>query len=440
MKFMMIGKGLGMMTAICFVSGSVVSAQQDPLEQITAMEQRITHLEARLARYESRDNATQNQLSRVQRQVDSVRQKIDDVQAPSNGSLIAGIDMSVGATMVYQFTDKANGASLSKNSEDVGDASYSVDLEFTKEFEDYGAALVLFEAGEGAGVEDELQVFSNVNFDATGGDSNPGIVEAWYEQYMGSATLRFGKLDPTYLIDNNDYANDEAGQFLGRIFRNNPAVAFADNGVGVRLALAPHDRIEIESIAMDGDGDWDDVLEDLFYAGQVNVKANFWDRPGNYRFYAWASEADHIKWDDGSQVKEDNYGFGISFDQELTDDLGVFARYGWQNPDVYAVGASESLEQSCSIGAQLAGRTWDRENDVLGLALGMVIPSDEYKNSNSALKADTERHLELYYSYMVNDHVTVSPDLQVIWDPYGGDAVNGDKTIIVGGIRSQIDF
>lgn len=440
MKFMMTGKGLGMMAAMCFASGSVVSAQQDPLEQMAVMEQRIAQLEERLAQYESRDNATQTQLSRVQRQVDGVEQKIDDVQAPSDGSLITGIDMSVGATMVYQFTDKASGDSLSKNSEDAGDASYSVDVEFTKEFEDYGAVLVLFEAGEGAGVEDELQVLSNVNFDATGGDSNPGIVEAWYEQYVGPATLRFGKLDATYLIDNNDYANDEAGQFLGRIFRNNPAVAFADNGVGVRLALAPHDRIEIESIAMDGDGDWDDVLEDLFYAGQINLQANLWDRPGNYRFYAWASEADHVRWDDTAQAKEDNYGFGFSFDQALTDDLGVFARYGWQNPDVYAAGASESLEQSYSIGAQLAGRGWDREEDVIGLALGAVIPSDDYKNSNSALKADTERHLELYYSYKVNDHLTVSPDLQVIWDPYGGDAANGDKTIIVGGIRTQIDF
>jgi len=30
--------------------------------------------------------------------------------------------------------------------------------------------------------------------------------------------------------------------------------------------------------------------------------------------------------------------------------------------------------------------------------------------------------------------------LQVIWAPYGGDAANGDKTIVVGGLRAQVDF
>lgn len=64
---------------------------------------------------------------------------------------------------------------------------------------------------------------------------------------------------------------------------------------------------------------------------------------------------------------------------------------------------------------------------------------DEYKKVNS-LKAKSEEHLEAYYSFKVNDHLTLSPDFQVIWDPYGGDATNGDKAIVVGGLRTQVDF
>ena len=129
----------------------------------------------------------------------------------------------------------------------------------------------------------------------------------------------------------------------------------------------------------------------------------------------------------------------VDFSQELTDNLGVFARYGWQNPKVYLNGEDFSLEQFWSAGFQLSGNLWGRDEDVLGLVFGQVFPSDDYKNANN-LRAKSEDHLEVYYSFKVNEHLTLSPDLQVIWDPYGGDAVNGSKTVVVGGMRTQVDF
>lgn len=438
-------KSLVLVVCLClFIASNQKKGYAEPneelLQRMEQMEGKIKELEGRLAVYEKKEKGNEAKLSQVEEKVDGFEGKLEEAKTSDIGSLTEGIEIGAGATFVYQFTDKANGDDLSQNSEDVGDASYSVDLELSKEFDDYGKALILFEAGEGAGVEDELKVFSNVNFDATGGDSNLGVVEGWYEQYIGPATLRFGKLDPTYLIDNNDYANDEASQFLGRIFRNNPVVAFADNGAGLRLALSPNDLVDIESIVMDGDGDWEDLFEDSFFAGQINIKPNLFDRSGNYRFYGWGSDREHTKWDDVTRTKERNYGFGLSFDQEVNNNMGIFARYGWQNPEVYLNGEDFSLEQSYSVGMQVAGSSWNREDDFFGLAFGGVIPSDDYKKSNSTLKADTEHHLEAYYSYKVNDHLTVSPDIQVIWDPYGGDATNGDKTIIVGGIRGQVDL
>ncbi len=416
---------------------SAEPTNEELVKRIELMENRIKELEGRL---EKQGKGTETKLSEVEGKVSGLEGRLEEAKSQGIGALTEGIEIGAGATGVYQFTNNANGDDLSQNGEDTGDASYSVDVELSKKFEDYGKALILFEAGEGAGVEDELKVFSNVNFDATGGDSNLGVVEGWYEQYMGPLTVRIGKLDPTYLIDNNDYANDETSQFLGRIFRNNPAVEFPGNGAGLRMALSPNDRIDIESIVMDGDSDWEDMFEDTFYGGQINFKPKLLSRPGNYRFYGWGGDREHTKWDDSAQTKEDNYGFGLSFDQEVADGIGLFARYGWQNPEVFLNGEGLSLEQSYSAGVQLAGAAWNRNDDVLGLAFGGVIPSDDYKKSNSDLKADTEHHLEAYYKYKVNDHLSVSPDIQVILDPYGGDAVNGDKTIVVGSIRSQIDF
>ena len=81
-----------------------------------------------------------------------------------------------------------------------------------------------------------------------------------------------------------------------------------------------------------------------------------------------------------------------------------------------------------------------RLDDVLGIALGEVFPSDDYKKAESLRRAKREGHVEAYYRYRVNEYLTVSPDLQVIWNPYGKDASGGDETVIVGGIRSQVDF
>jgi len=268
------------------------------------------------------------------------------------------------------------------------------------------------------------------------------VTEAWYEHYFSALplALTFGKIDPTSYVDTNEYANDECAQFLGRIFRNSPVVEFPDdNAAGVRATIEPVDFLDVELAAMDANADWEDAFDNIFFSGQLNFKPNLFERQGNYRFYGWLNDKDYIRWDDAAKTKEENYGFGLSFDQELTDVLAAFARYGWQNPEVYADGSEFSLEQSWSAGIQLAGSLWGRDDDVFAIAFGQVIPSDDYKKANS-VKADSEEHLEVYYSFKVNDHLTVSPDIQVIWDPYGGDATNGDKTIFVGGVRTQVDF
>jgi carbohydrate-selective porin OprB len=151
------------------------------------------------------------------------------------------------------------------------------------------------------------------------------------------------------------------------------------------------------------------------------------------------NDKDHIKWDDSAKTKEKGYGFGLSLDQVLADNLGMFARYGWQSPGVFMNGEDFSLEQSWSTGLEFAGSLWGRTDDMFAIAFGQVFASRKYKKVNS-LKAESEEHLEAYYSFKANEHITLSPDFQVIWDPYGNDATNGDKAIVLGGLRTQVDF
>lgn len=409
-------------------------------EKITQQEQRISGLEAKLAGQEAIPktvNLSNMTLEDFDRHLDAHL-----LHRKEGYQMLGGLRTGIGVTFVLQGTNNANGDMLSEKGQDVTDASYSIGLAFEKEFEDYGKAFLGMETGDGSGVEDELQVFSNVNRDADDSNSSMKVAEVWYEHYFKDvpAKLMAGKIDGTILVDTNEYANDETTQFLGRTFRNSPVIEFPDNAVGMRLETKPSDLVNIKFLMMDGDSDWEDVAEKGFYAMQFDLMPGLFNRPGNYRLITWLSDRDHAKWRDSTATKKSSYGFGLSFDQEMTDELGAFLRYGWQDPDVYLNGEAFSLEQAWSAGFQLKGSLWNREGDILGIALGQVIPSGEYKKTDSGLNAENEGHFEVYYSYKVNKNLTLSPDVQVIWNPYGDDAANGKSAITVIGIRGQVDF
>jgi carbohydrate-selective porin OprB len=111
------------------------------------------------------------------------------------------------------------------------------------------------------------------------------------------------------------------------------------------------------------------------------------------------------------------------------------------NPDMTAADDSPySLEQSWSAGFQVEGKPGGREHDVFAFAAGQVMPSDDYKKANEGLLAKTEGHLEAYYNIYVNDYLSVSPDIQYIWDPFGKDVTENTKGIFIGGLRAQVNF
>ncbi|MBM3252602.1 MAG: hypothetical protein FJZ11_07500, partial [Candidatus Omnitrophica bacterium] len=327
-----------------FAGGNELS-NEELLKEIKALKTRILELEIRLEKQEQRIEKTESVVK----------------EQPSLASIAEGLSINADATFIVQGTDEINADSVTRG-DVVTDASYSADLKIEKKFEDYGKAFIHLKTGDGAGVEDELKVFSNVNQDADDSDSSVKVTEVWYEHYLKDlpVTITAGKINPTFFIDNNEYANDETTQFLGRIFTNSPTIEFPDNSVGGRIAIAPTDILDIELLAMDADNDWEDILSSTFFVGQVNFKPNLLGRSGNYRVLGWIDDRDHTKWDDATKQEEEGYGFGISFDQGLTDNLGAFVRYGWQDPEQRLNGLTNdfSLEHSWSTGLQIKGALW----------------------------------------------------------------------------------
>jgi len=429
-------------------------------EEIKELKARITQLEKRLAQQEDKTVEVQKIEKKEKKEVgEFIKYK------PGEGIIIepAGLNIGAGATFVFQGTPNANNAGDSEDS--VFDGSWSMDIEIEKGFDDWGLAFLHLETGQNDTVESELSVFSNVNRDADASGAAVNVTEAWYEHYFldEQLTLTGGKIDATGYLDQNEYANDECTQFLGRIFRNSPTIEWpSDNNLGARayLNLEPIQFLEFEMGYFEADGDWDDIFDHAFYMAQVNLKPadllgydpERWG--GNYRFYGWINDQHHEKLvDEGDpatdDTKEANYGFGISCDQMVTDVFGVFGRFGWQRPDILPAGVTvadiagnPTLEWTWSAGAQITGTYWNREDDVFCFAIGQVFPSDEWDDASSDTYGRGEGHIEAYYKCQVNECLAISPDCQVIWNPNGvGKASEGDDdTIFVYGVRGQVDF
>ena len=419
---------LFMVLGVVFGGSEVLFAGED-VREIAELRSRLAALEEKYARNE--EEGIRSLKSREEAE-----------------KIFSGLNVAGGVTMVVQGVRNANGDGQSSGKEDVTDASYSVDLEFGKEFEQ-GEAFVHLEAGDGAGVDEELKLFSSVNRDADDSDNAVAVTEAWYEHKFGQGPFRlaFGKLDAASVIDDNAYANDEGAQFLGSMFRNSAVIEFPDNAPGIRALYAFGGNAEAAFTAVDGAGDGEDVADSMFYGGQINFKPGLRGREGNYRFILWSNGDRHTRWDNIASDKENSWGYGLSFDQELNDVFGVFIRYGWQDPEVvssqeddFDIATAFGVEQAYSLGMQLKGALWGRAQDVSGLALGQIFVSDEYKRQDVRRKGRPETYLEWYYNWQVNEYLHLSPDLQIVQNPYGGDALNGKDTVVVAGVRAQVSF
>jgi len=399
---------------------------------ISGQKQCILDQNKKIAEYESRLSQFDTDLHR-------------QVGAPIN--IAEGLEIGAGATMIIQGTNNTNaGDNTQKDSRT--DGSYSADITIGKEFKDLGSkAFLHLETGKGSGLEDDLALYSNVNRD-NDDNEDAHLTELWYEQslFQDKAALTFGKLDPTAYFDNNEVANDETTQFLGKIFRNSPTIEFPDNTAGIRLAYITNDWLELGYGVFDANSDWEKIGDNLFNIGQITLKTNFSGLAGNYRLIGWQNNSYHTKWLAQEYTKENAFGFGLSIDQKINDITTLFSRYGWQNPKVYnpnitATGdAMYSLEHAWSAGFQIEGKPWGREDDILGFAVGQILPSPDYKKADDLRKAKTEGHLEAYYRICVNEHLSISPDLQYIWNPFGKDVAGDEDGILITGVRAQVDF
>lgn len=267
-------------------------------------------------------------------------------------------------------------------------------------------------------------------FNEGGARGNIYLNKAFYQQQVqlgrnDSIRGRVGVIDLTDFFDANEFANNEARQFLGSAFVNSPAYK---GGVSAPGLMGEYHR--------DLDRDWlEGVVLRTGYAvtrtaraftspiwtNELQLRTRFGGRAGSYRFGATLGNV---------PLEGAINGFHLSFDQWISNDMGVYARYANSNsgPGSLALGP---VDQSFGGGIQL--RFIDRNEHVSAWGLG-------YSHSTgiqSEMRSPSERALETYYRWQVTDNFSLTPDLQLIFGS-GGNRSGGKHG--VAGIRMTFGF
>ena len=141
------------------------------------------------------------------------------------------------------------------------------------------------------------------------------------------------------------------------------------------------------------------------------------------------------------------YGFGLNAEQELTENLRVFTRIGW-NEGQHESFAYTEVDQTFEFGGDYSGRQWSRPYDKLGVTfVTNAIKADHqaylklgglgFLLGDGKLNYAREDILESYYNLHTWRGVYYALDLQYINHP----GYNQDRgPVLVESVRMHVDF
>lgn len=288
--------------------------------------------------------------------------------------------------------------------------------------------------------------------------------------------LRFGKMSMVDFFDLNTFGTDSGFQFMNWAVDNNGAYDYAADTRGFTYAalLEYHDknyvvrfaealmpkvangihldadvsRARAENLELELHGKVfrrqpSGVLRLLTYVNHANM--------GDYRDVVNSWLANRV-----TPVPEitnhplqttAKYGFGVNFEQPLTDWAGLFSRWGW-NEGQHESFAYTEVDQTWQIGVGGNGKRWKRRNDRAGLvfvtngishdhALYLADGGLGFLLGDGKLNYSRENLIEGYYTLHAWKGVFPSFDLQYAVHP----GYNKDRgPVIVPGLRLHVEF
>ena len=290
-------------------------------------------------------------------------------------------------------------------------------------------------------------------------------VESSYGQMAGkidarSLMVQIGRFAVHDLFDTNSYAQDPRSDFLNwsvwaagafdypadKLGLGYSAVAvFTDKNWALRVGYfltgnAPNSN--------EFDMNW---FNRGAYVGELDLRYTLFSRTGKVRVGLWEDTylagsfsealdlvAQNPNLDPNDAIVQARrgrtaFGYYINFEQPLTDYVGVFGRWSWNNGKI-EISAFTDINNSLALGTVINGKAWGRPDDRIGIAgvtnglsaderaflaaggLGILI-------GDGQLNYRRENILETYYAMRVMKGLTLTFDYQFMMNP----AYNADR-------------
>ncbi len=388
---------------------------------------------------------------------------------------LEGITAGASLTMVAQSANKASVAAGTAGSALNYRGDVSVTLPGGEIGNAEGRIFAQFRLGQGNGLALNNTLSSTPNttaFSLTNpDDSTAMLAQAWYQMDIPlpfgghkprsreHLEINLGKIDPFVFFDQNSAADDESSKFLNNAFVHNPLLdSGGDAGVdaygftpGARLAY--HNETDKPewwraSLGVFGAGSgagYNRTFSSPFVIGQLEFgRKSFGGLDGTYRLYAWRNGQATAYQNEFDTVVERHSGWGASIDQRVGDAMTMFGRYG-QN-----LNGKVRFDRALTLGAEFGGNYWNKSADSVGVALGWLRASKDFRDSSATLDVNadanpdfgytatgTEQLAEIYYRLRLNKNLELTPDFQLIRQP-GGDKTASTAKVV--GLRAKASF
>jgi hypothetical protein len=317
------------------------------------------------------------------------------------------------------------------------------------------------------------RAFLRQTFDL-GGDSvslEPGPNQFSKETTRKRFVLTVGQMALTDVFDNNSFAHDGRMQFMNWALMTYGAFDYAADArgytYGVALEYYDNDwafRFGRFAQPKESNGLPVDFRLMRHYGDNIEIEHDYsiWGQSGKIRILGFRNHAKmgsfsdaldyaeiHGGTPDVSNVRRDQskLGFGISLEQNISQDAGVFARYSWNDGRTETYAFTE-IERSLTVGASVKGKRWFRPRDTVGLAFvqnGLSRVHQRYLSAgglgyfigDGRLNYDPERIIEAYYSLQAFKGLWLSGGWQYFWNP----AYNKDRgPVRLYSIRMHCEF
>jgi high affinity Mn2+ porin len=280
-------------------------------------------------------------------------------------------------------------------------------------------------------------------------------------------TMVLGKFAAIDMFDTNRYSNDPRTQFLPWALMYNGAWDYPANVRGYDFGVAMELNTMFYALRYGIFGEPavanGAAIDPHFLKanGQIlELEERYWlaDCPGKIHQWVYLNRAhmgDYRESVEAMPVDPDvtltrsyryKYGFGGNWEQELTPELGVFAKIGW-NDGHTETWAFTAIDRTFALGMLLKGKRWKRPNDEVGLAgvvNGLARDHRDYLRAggldfiigDGKLNYAPEQILGMYYNWQLVKGINVTADFQAVNHP----AYNADRgPVVIGSLRFHFE-